>query len=212
MKYKTISVDGEKIELGKKIGKGLFAKVYEDPKDFNYVIIVTNADDNVKEIYAQLTSYRTNNSWEVKEPIKYIPFTEILGNVDRTGERVFRQKRYFKLDKNSPANKLANWLILINKKFWKTISSEERIKTYNLVGKFMDFLRVNNYPEDLYESLDYIQSWNQEEYGWEFSKRNLAQDENGELVLLDVIFDSALTAKIREKQRKQYYEMKMRGY
>ena len=168
------------------IGKGLFSKVYGDLNSPTVTIVTV---DNAKECLALFC-----------KKMKHLPDTK------RIDDGVYIQPRYNRI---SSVADIKEWKALKKihneyNSFTYSLDYAKSIRNYNtlidLIEKYKDDL-----GNDLYEALlELISAYSNYEYniGFEIARRNLALDNEGNLILLDVIFSPELLNKKRGKKTK----------
>lgn len=159
----------------KLLGKGAFSRVYANVD--GTVTILTQ--DNTKECLALFC-----------RKMKHLPDTTLL----EVG--VYKQPRYHKI----PAvNQLKEWKVLKNiQKEYNSLSDRNYNALIDLIERYK-----NELGNDLYEALEeLISAYSNYEYniGFEIARRNLALDNDNNLILLDVIYSPELLNKKRGKK------------
>lgn len=176
----------------RKIGKGKFSTVYENVDNTSEVYAIVKTDksydkcDMSKEAMAEWAS--GDHVPEI-EKIEYDFFVSRMGYCD-----VYKMKRYYKLETGSQANDLANKLI----KIYKSVTSKPayyNVGTHYAAAMMIinAILECNDIPDTVKESIDSIYSACTkygDQYMVEFFKRNMMQDDKGNLILLDIAFNA----------------------
>jgi hypothetical protein len=165
---------------GKKlIGKGVFSNVYDN--EDGTVLIKT--DDYSKECYALFCQN------------KHIPKTEIIAY------NLYRQPKYKKIKSVST---IKSWKAL--RKIQKDYAApyKHSYKHYDYEGLISSIEKYKNELEaGIYEALiALVEAYCNytENIGFDVAKRNLALDNENNLILLDLVFDLKTLGKIRKKQ------------
>ncbi len=167
-----------------RIGTGEFARVYRSVENPDIVYILTDEDDSIKEIYSHVESV-------------HVPYMHMRDQVFYRGKwyNVFESRYYNKLTKeHTKAWEIAKIL----RATWNRILDENRYRLsnkdnwYMLAYDFIDALREDDrIPESIIEALDNLYTWCTA-YGsnflFEFPTRNLKINDNGDLILLDIVF------------------------
>lgn len=183
-------INGEKC---KRIGKGQFSTAYRSIDDPNVVYLLTNEDDNIREIYRHITN-------------KHIPQMELLEQnvyIGRKYVNVWKMPYYKPIKKSDPCWKQYKTLYdawqeiytpLISAYFYKKQYSDG----FMAAEQFLQILEEKSIiDQDLLYALERINVWSScygSGYIFEFQKRNVGVDQDGNLVLRDVIFMNSLAA------------------
>jgi hypothetical protein len=172
-----------------KIGKGEFSTVFvAENTDRVFIFTKTSNDDNKygKDIYCHMDSVHTP-AMKTVDLETYIPH---MGYCN-----VYESKLYAKLTAN---NKDAWRIAKILRQTWESVyranirKLQHHDRWYEVCYDYIDTLRDNsNIPESIIHALDCIYSW-ATAYGpnflFEFPTRNLKVDQDGNLILLDIVF------------------------
>jgi hypothetical protein len=177
------------------IGRGAFATCYRD-NDTVYSFIKTNGDnsDYSKEAIALFANG------------KHIPQIEKLGgNVDESG-LVFKMPFYNRLNNTNPeAWRQARTLIRIWKRMGYKQQGESGYEYNNRVIEFVRMEAIENDDSTLDEIADDLESIKNacsnydDTYVFEFAVRNMKVNDDGTLILLDVIFNAKALIELRKK-------------
>lgn len=190
--------DGKKEKISR-LGKGMFSTAYLTPD--NLVLIVSHerngAQDFAKEVPWLARTYGTAN--------RHIPHVEKLGYTG-DGSTVYSMPKYESpLTKGGAPKAWAQYLAV--RKHWQAaIATEQasntfkRVFGYKLRTTFLEAMQ--NDPKidgDLYHALESLSN-TADDFGesvmFEFSPRNLASDDAGNLILLDVVFDPGMVSRM----------------
>lgn len=150
------------------------------------------------------------------DPSPHIPTVEYVGDLEGSDRRVYRMPVYQKL--RAKINQDA-WFYLkrleqARKDAWDAIyqkwvaSRQLRITDIGVFvnQRVLELMDVPGVPESLKEALNSLYEAAQNygtSYVFEFSPRNVMVDENGTLILLDVLFNLEATEAIRAAQAKK---------
>lgn len=177
------------LENGKKteveyLGKGRFSTCY---KTSDTVYTFTNEHDYSKEAISM---------WCDTE-IKHIPKIEYVG--DSGLQRVYKMPLYKKLmAKNKKAWEQYKELQRAENKKFEFIQSipnfNWKIHGLDIMHKMIDIIQNEEIKEALTEIRNGISNYGLS-YCFEFPKRNLVVDENDDIILLDVVFNTELIKK-----------------
>jgi len=140
----------------------------------------------------------------------HVPKIELLGyaRLDGKDVTVFRQPKYRPYDHSNEDGKK---LLRVDKALRKIPFPDNFYDCHPLRmnhggNGFVDHCRKAGVGETVLEALEDLEDWACN-YGaqitWEFCPRNLAADEQGNLILLDVLFDPEELLKIRRARAKK---------
>lgn len=177
--------DGHRVELLDQIGKGHWTTAHLGDDGWVYLFTrQAGLRDPAKDILTEFTV-----DMEGRPESIHFPWTECVGEVrlPRSGEHmVYRQPKYEKIPAGSANAKVAGAL---GKAAEKAALGHGHVK----VGAQVQAVADSPVPESVKAAAalmaDYMANWGD---GWifEFPKRNIMQDAEGNIVLLDVIFDA----------------------
>jgi hypothetical protein len=177
----------------KRIGKGAFAEVYREQVPPGRVFAFTDDDVYDKEIAALVRGQQPDNP--------HVPAVEKFGH---TRDKTVYSMPYYK----SPLRKgdsPRGWEDF--KKLQgcaETVSLNQR--GHEISNEVVDCAKGSHVsPAVVVEALEGLNDWAQnhsDQYMFEFAPRNVATDEHGNLVLLDVLFDRDNLARARRKAQK----------
>jgi len=178
-----------------KVTNGEFARVYSHTLNLQSVLIVVPELCYDKEIIEQCHYQWRDNP--------HIPFCTREGDIPRKDEteRVYRMKRYYKLQTGSQAKKDFNRIKrllepVINRMVTNGNYAARCQEAANILEKCPESDHVANALEDI---LRYACNYGQE-MSFEYIQRNVMQDENGQLVWVDMVFDTNLMRRLRIKK------------
>lgn len=179
------------------IAKGSFAKVYSKEGESKVVIVVPN-DCYDKEIAAACRGYEHDNP--------HIPDVNLDGYLMIHGEqyKVYRMQRYHRLTTGSQAKRDYNRI----KRLLKSVIGvrfcidpiQRCVDAAEILEKQPDTDRV---AMALLEIVRYATNYGKE-MTFEYGLRNVMQDDAGNLVWVDMVFDTKLLAKIRSKKKERH--------
>jgi len=181
-----------------RVGKGLFSVAYREKLadgTLGRVYLVTHPDAHEKEAMAFVHHDIPNNP--------HVPAIERLGRLsDNRG--VFRMPFYttpYKAANASPES--ARAYSIIRKCVTAPVYRSDR-PGYDTAYQKILCAQNAKLPAPFAEALEAMLSWTSnygDSFDIEFSPRNVATDDKGNLVLLDLFFDIRLTQRIRQEQR-----------
>lgn len=199
LKRGVLRTPDEDIPL-QRIGAGMFSTAYRE-RDGDRVFALS--DDNVydKEIAALTRGQLPDNP--------HVPAVERFGS---TADKAVYTMPYY----NAPLRKGAAPEAWSHYKDIKQCHSSAKAKfVHERNDQTVDCVRERPVPPMLVEALDGLKDWAanySSEYGFEFSPRNLASDKAGNLVLLDVLFDTEqVGALMRNRAQERARKQQMRG-
>jgi hypothetical protein len=192
----------------KRIGKGAFAEVYREQVSPGRVFAFTDDDVYDKEIAALVRGQQPDNP--------HVPAVEKFGH---TRDKTVYAMPYYK----SPLRKgdsPRGW-----EDFKKLEGCAEAARPrayrddrrgYEISNEVVDCAKESSVSPAVVEALEGLNDWAQnhsDQYVFEFSPQNLAADENGNLVLLDVLFERDNLARARRKaqEAREKRERAVRG-
>ncbi len=191
---------GEKIHV-ELIGKGRFSEAWKNGAN---VYVITRERE-------WGTDYSKEMLYRLDSDNPHIPKVEMIGELSRCRSNVYKMPLYQALEaKHKEAWQQFKELAKLREQAWKEvfIDGREWNKLFNyhlgimMCQRFCDLVQTSVIvPETLKEALEeltneisnYGDSW-----VFEFAKRNLVVDKNGNLVLLDCLFDM----EVLEQQRR----------
>ena len=201
---------GDEIELVE-LGKGQFTTAYLGADQWVYLLTIQEGlRDHAKDAMVDMTRmYGTD-----PEAIHF-PWVESIGDVNKKGVwyTVYREPLYEKIPAGSPNAKLASALKKVAEEGRQLVlraardpRTSHRSRDYEKNAQVDAILASPKVPDSLKQAVqvmaDYIANYGD---GWlfEFPIRNLVQDADGNLVLLDVIFDADALMQQRMAKAKQ---------
>lgn len=171
----------------KKIGQGAFSRIYLE-QDTNEVYAFVLTDKKEIDYSKEAVSLWTNET-------KHVPQIECVDTeiyLNRVGYcNVYKMPLYKKCPNG---NKIVNRLI----KIYKEISSSNKyyqlaLKDWYSASQLLIEVIINDeiLPQSIKDAIVdiYDSTTNYDMYALEFCKRNIMQDENGEIILLDIVFN-----------------------
>lgn len=191
----TIRINGESIPV-KYLGKGAFAKCYTDGESvYSFIRIPYSGEiDYSKEGISQ---------WADGDNPHIPQYTEI--DIDDDSKRLYKSPLYLDL---TPANKIAWNQAKELYKAWNSLDWNDYKKLqfgYEINREIIKRLD-GKIPESIIAALhsinDALRNYG-DHYRFEFPKRNLKVDHNGNLILLDVIFNSHALKSYQESKKRR---------
>ncbi len=186
-----ITINGQNLEL-RRIGKGAFSRVYLDEISNEVYAFVLSDKKNIdysKEAIAQWTDENIHT-----------PKIECVENefyLNRVGwTNVYKMPLY---NKCPNGNKIVNRLIAIYKEISNSKEYFQQAKKdwYSASLILINAINEDNIiPQTMKDSIEniYDSTTNYDMYALEFCKRNIMQDNDGNIILLDIAFNpKALT-------------------
>lgn len=171
-----------------KFGKGMFTTAYRDGQD----VYLLSIEDNCKEAYHHYANATHS---------KHLPAIEWLGAYDvktPRGEKrvtVYKQPYYHAL--SSKAYPVAWSQFRTLEKLWHdaqgSVSTRNDWYYSDVLSNFNERVEASTLPDELKEAVDHLQvaaSTYGQSIAMEISKRNCRVDDEGRLILLDMLFDS----------------------
>lgn len=189
----NIIVDGQTVKI-KKIGKGTFSSIYFGDDNMVYAMVSTNSHeiDYSKEAVAQFADHDN----------KHVPQIEVIENEYYFGKlgyvNIYRMPKYNKLSGENLQT--VNKIIAAYK---KVINECYRCKAYELSNKIIEAINSLQIADTLKDAIQeiYDASCNySDSYMIEFAKRNIMQDDNGNIILLDIIFNQKALAELKRNR------------
>jgi len=192
----------------KRIGKGMFARAYRDRSDPSKVWLFVDDRAHEKEILWMLRDEAEDNP--------HLPKIERMGFTE--DETVYRMPFYHKLTKARAPEAWREYME-IKRCLDEQVSHGRNLfqgyeRTYAAVQCLKDgptpswpsslvTARVSELTLEALESLRDTAADYGSNYWMEISPRNLAVDDDGNLVLLDILFDAKLVRNIRQQEAKK---------
>lgn len=171
-----------------KFGKGKFTTAYRDGQD----VYLLSIEDVCKEAYHHYANATHS---------KHLPAIEWLDAYDVQtphGERrvtIYKQPFYHALSAKAYPVAWSQFRVL--EKFWyAALASSSPSKAWyysDVLSNFNDRVEASTLPDELKEAVDHLQvaaSTYGQSIAMEISKRNCRVDDEGRLILLDMLFDS----------------------
>lgn len=202
--------DGHRVELLDQIGKGHWTTAYLGDDGWVYLFTrQAGLRDPAKDILTEFTVDMEGQSESI-----HFPWTECVGSVrlSRSGEHmVYRQPKYEKIPAGSANARMAAHLgaaaeqaqaLAIRAAAGESMSAPVRYARWKDLQ--VEAVADSAAPETVKAAValmaDYMANWGD---GWifEFPKRNIMQDVEGNIVLLDVIFDAQALHEARRAVR-----------
>lgn len=190
--------DGNTVAV-EKLGKGHSTQAYRGVDGWAYLFVKPDARDPAKDVLVDLTA-RLGEDAVLHHPFAvHIPWIEHVGWAGKT--LVFREPLYLKLAKGSSAAKQARALakLDVNVGAHKFTVDYKRAQ----VDAVAALATAGKIPQSVADAVAHMSEF-LEDYGdgwvFEFPPRNLAQDADGNLILLDVIFDLDALQKLRREK------------
>ena len=191
------------------LGKGHFATAYLSEDKWVYLVVKHDARDQAKDLLVDFMRDCEDSSRRGEDWSKHIPYTEAVGFINRRGQTeddfVYRMPYY----KTISAKDKEAWkqLDIINKCATSTYYSQKSHEDKR--ARFIELIQnESKLPDSLKEALtqfeEHLQNY---EEGWmfEFPKRNIGVDEEGNLVLRDVIFNQKLLTAQRQAEARRKF-------
>lgn len=197
------------------IGKGHSTTAYQGDDQWVYLITKHDARDQAKDVLVDINQFA-----EDREFSKHYPYIEAVGFISKGNEDdyVYRMPYYRRVTASDKiAWHSAQILSKLLDEAWVYANYQARIqyrdlgftdlsaKAYDCREKLAELVDTTRIPETLKEAVKFMaERLSDYEEGWcfEFPKRNLSVDEEGNLVLLDVIFNIIELDKLRKKAAK----------
>ena len=177
-----------------KIGKGAFSTAYRvDGTDQVFILTKLDSDSNkyIKEIYTHIKK-------------KHVPYMRTIGievYMPRVGYVNVYESRYYAplTAKNKQAwsdykvlNRAWDQVYYDNVNLVMNSRGDEYIDRHVVVAEFIERLTINqSVSQDIIDALDSIYTWAtafSTGFLFEFPKHNLRVDQDGNLILLDIVF------------------------
>lgn len=190
-----------------RLGKGMFHTCYLDPSAKLVYSVTIERDagtDYSKEVLAEC------------DENPHIPLVERLGYVDGSDRRVYRMPLHqpMRAKRHPKAWGLLKRLIQARDDAWTAICDEQvipRKMRHDDVGSLVnqrvcELMDAPGVPQSLKDALYELQNAAcnyGSAYVFEFSKRNVMVDDDGTLILLDVLFSLEAVNGIRNAQQKK---------
>ena len=176
-----------------RIGKGMFATVYRDRGDPSKVWIFVDDRAHQKQILWMLRGEAEDNP--------HLPSVERMGYTkDQT---VYRMPFYRKLTKASAPRAWADYQA-IRRCLGSLPPLDNTYDGYDRSYRAVECVKnADVVSDELVEALELLRDTAADygsSYAMEISPRNLAVDEQGNLVLLDLMYDAELVRRIRRQQ------------
>lgn len=174
------------------VKSGSFSKVYIADND---VMIQTEEGCNDKECLMFANQSRSYKNLPVVERLSY-------------DNNLYWMPRYMPITGNKVANKQRRTLQTL----WDAVYNNNK---YDRLNDFNNAVQSSDLPDMLKESVDMLTGWianyGSDCYCFEFTPRNLAQDADGNLILLDIFFNHVEMERKRDEARKRTYQ-RIYGY
>jgi hypothetical protein len=177
----------------KKIGKGMFATVYQNLSRPDRVLAFVSEGAYEKEILRDAHRSLPENP--------HIPAVEHFGTlVD--GRSVYEMPFYtapYRKGNAKPADHKAFNTI---RKCVSSIYGKSKESRYELTGRKLACIEEAGIPASIFEALTELRDASAnygDTFDMEFSPRNVATDKDGNIVLLDLLFDSDVLRKRRQQ-------------
>lgn len=171
---------------GKKmIGRGAFSRVYDNGDDT--VTIITR--DPAKECYSVF-----GEAYDILVPQVY------QVDFDYFGDKVYMMQKYEKV--TSPSTQLNKHSLELYK-ILRNIAKNYSMVSYNFMYGAFESLIPNKYEAErdvILALLGDMSNYNSQTVAFEISPRNIAADNDGNLILLDCFFFTDELAKVYEKR------------
>lgn len=180
--YLTI---GGNFVKAKQMGKGRFSKVYEVESDPDHVYIVSN----------DWAKHMLTDTWARRGESAHLPEIEKAGTLEgkKDDYTIFKMKRYSPLTaKHKEAWKVYRQLVKIADEIFRANSWQYRRELDKIAHLIASDERL---PENIREALQFLLFYAtnyHENYYLDLTKSNFSVDENGVLILRDVVYFPSL--------------------
>ena len=199
------SYNDEKVITARLLGKGTFVTCYEvEGIVYSYVRIHNKGYD-----FTDMSKEAIATCADSDNP--HVPSIDYLGNVKNDSESLYRMPLYYNLSKeNSHAWSQAQILI---KMFNKNIGMINGESAYDYNMRFIELVRgkIDSAILDGIESIVTACTNYGLDYKLEFSKRNLKVDADGNLILLDIVFNMRANQAIIQARAEAYNRRNQRN-